>query len=514
MPIDVKELRKRGAALTLSQINKLKSIVFKEVDFPDYVSKRTQTDGDANRQTIAVMCEFHDTNTFDAGRLVKRSGQNGEYWLYFCNNSTCPISGNGLNLIRYHQAVMNKEYQEEITPEMALLDLYVNALEYPVPEYQEMPTKSKEDEAREKDLYLSNLLHLYISKIAQKQLKSSPEGQKYLTDRKIPQYLVDSFGIGYLPSGFKLSEVLLEKKFPKEFLIEKGILSAKTENDTLFDRIVIPMYGEQEDPMSINFEFNKSNVPNLYTRTVHIRNDKDKAYKHRYLCKELPFFNIKACMGKQTVILVEGIVDCLSILDAIIKMKVVENKSDENTFLYKPSETGVVATYGTNGLSEENMKKYLGSFKNILLAADNDDNSAGQTANIKRAKILKELFPKANIKIISWKEKDANDMLVAGRKPEEFWECIENAILPEYFTINHVCSNISKEQTDAVVSAFRTIDAISPLLKEIPTENPLETYKFAEILSKRINIPIEIILLCILNNKKDVLSLISAINQQ
>ena len=498
---------------------KMKNKVNKEIDFVDYVANRAQTDGDKNGSTITVVCEFHSTTSLDAGRLVKRKAEKGdaEFWIYFCNNPTCPVHGKGLTLIKYHQEVLQKETGTVISYEDALIDLYVNVLGYEMPEY-EVEEQTDEEKAAEEDNYLTNLLHLYVARIARKQLEETKDGKEYLNDRKIPQYLIDAFHIGYIPSGFKLSEVLLSKGFTEEFLIDKGIISAKTKNDTLFDRIIIPMWGEKVNPMDVNFSYKNAIVPNLYTRTVHIRNDKDKCYKHRYLNRELPFFNIQACLGKKNVILVEGIVDCLSILDVLTKMKVVESKTeDENSFIYKPSETGVVATYGTNGLSDENMKKYLGSFENIILAADNDDNAAGQTANIKRAKKLKSMFPNANIKIVTWKEKDANDMLKAGHKPESFWECVEKAICPEYFAINMVLQPLSKEK-DKILSAFNMLDTLSPMLKnlisEIPNianENPLELYKFAEILSQKIGIPVEIILLTILGTKKNTLELIASL---
>lgn len=510
--MEIKEMRELAMNLQISTLSKLKTVVFSEINFVDFVAKRTETDGDSTRASVAVRCEFHDTTTFDAGRLVKRNGNKGEYWLYFCNNPICPVHGNGLNLIKYNQAVMEKENNEEISPEIALLDLYCNYLGYEPPKQDEMPEKTQKEKEDEEDRYLTNLLNLYITRIARKQLAESPDGMKYLNERKIPEYLINAFQIGYLPSGFKLSEILLSKGFTEEFLIKKTILSANSK-DTLFDRIIIPMFGEKEDPLGVNFSFKDAIVPNLYTRTVTIRSDKDKAYKHRYLNRNLPFFNIQACMGKKNIILVEGIMDCLSVLDSIIKMKVVESKQQDCPYTFKPSETGVVATYGTNGLSEENMKKYLGSFQNIILAADNDDNGAGQTANIKRAKLLKTLFPNANIKIVSWKEKDANDMLKAGYKPEDFWECIENSIQPEYFIVNNAMKPLMQNKND-ILSAFKIIDTISPLLKEVPTENPLELYKFVEILSKKVGIPIEVILLLILGSKKDVLSLINSAIQE
>lgn len=511
--------------LPASIVTKMKSTIYKEIDFVEYVSKRTTIDGNTTMANINVVCEFHDTDTATAARLSKRriEKDNTEFWTYFCNNPACIIhqkhETKGINLITYHQEVLMKETGMFVSYEDAVVDLYTNVLGYEMPEFtEETVEKTPEEKAAEEEAYLLNLLNLYIVKIAEKQLAENPEAMEFISKKRgLPNYLISAFHIGYIPSGFKLSEVLEAKGFPKELLIKAGITSAKSGKDTLFDRVIIPMWNEKINPMDVNFSFKDALIPNLYTRTVHIRNDRDKCYKHRYLNRELPLFNIQSCLGKKNIVLVEGIVDSLSILDVITKMRVEESKMEEPNFMYKPSETGVIATYGTNGLSDEAMKKYLGSFENIILAADNDVNSAGQTANIKRAKKLKSMFPKANIKIVTWREKDANDMLVAGYKPQDFWACIESSICPEYFAINTVLQPLEREK-DKILSAFNMLDTITPMLKSLVSEipnitenNPMELYKFTEILSKKIGIPVEIILLTILGTKKDTLSLISSL---
>ena len=480
-----------------NEFKKLKQFVIKNVSlFAFFEEKGVEMDGSVSAKNVTYKCPFHTTDSFDSGRGTTKDGVE----LYFCNNPTCPVHGKALDVIACNKAFILKETGMQVSYTYALLDLYCNRLG------KELPTvfvkeQTPEEIAAEKDKYMTCLLFLHITAIAKKLLndpKLGEEGRKYLQGRKISQSFWKVFHMGWIPSGYKISEDLISKGFTKEFLAEKGIISKTTGNDTLFNRIVIPMWAEGTDVLDPNFVFKDAVVDNLYTRTVIIKNDKDKAYKHRYINRELPFYNIKSCLGKQNIILVEGIIDCLSIQDVLIKMRGIVNTG--KTFNLDPLNTGVAATYGTNGLSDEKMKKYLGSFKNIFLAADNDTNNAGQTANIKRAKTLSAMFPNANIKLVSWNKKDANDMLVSGAKPEEFWACLEKSVSLEEFCVANVSQKLNSAK-NSIEETFKVLEEIKPILDGFDTSDPLRVYAFSNFVSQNVKIPIEVVLFAILKTK-------------
>lgn len=481
------------------EFKKLKTFVLENVSIVDIFSDNgVEMDGNLSAQNIAVKCPFHETTTFDSGRINKKNGIE----LYFCNNPTCSVSGKSLDAIGVHRKILEKQTGLSVSYTYSMLDLYCNKLGKELPTIA-MREKTEEEKAQERDKYFTCLLFLHLTAIARKLLldpKLGEIGRKYLVQRKISESFQKVFWMGFIPSGYKISEDLIKKGFSKEFLMEKGILSKTTGNDTLFNRIIIPMWNETVDPMQPDFVFKDSTIDNLYTRTVIIKNDKDKAYKHRYINNELPFYNIKSCLGKQNIILVEGIMDCLSIQDVLLRMRGIANSG--KSFEIDPVNTGVVATYGTNGLSEANMKKYLGGFKNIYLAADNDTNNAGQTANIKRAKILKKMFPKANIRLVTWLKKDANDMLVSGAKPEEFWNCLKDSVSLEEFCIKNISQKIFENKA-SIEETFKVFESIKPILESIDTSDVLATYQFAKYVSENVKIPIDVILFAILKNKLD-----------
>ena len=476
-----------------TEFKKIQNFVIKNISIRKLFEERqVPIDG------ITTKCPFHDTETMDAGRFSEDKGT--EY--YYCNNPTCSMHGKRHDVISVHQAFLTKETGLTVSYTIAMLDLYCNVLNQEVPQFTQRE-QTPEEIAEEKDKYMTNLLFLHIVAIAKKLLADptwGEEGRKYLSGRKISGAFCKAYHIGWLPSGYKLSEELEAKGFSKEFLAEKGIISKTSGNDTLFNRIVIPMWAEYIDVLDPNFVFRDAVIENLYTRTAIIKTDRDKTYKHRYINRELPFFNIKSCLGKQNIILVEGIIDCLSIQDVLIKMRGLVNSGKTFDSDFDPVNTGVAATYGTNGLSEETMKKYLGGFKNIYLAADNDDNNAGQTANIKRAKVLAKMFPKANVKLVTWNKKDANDMLVSGAAPEEFWTCIEKSISLEEFCIKTVIANMNKNKGD-IKTYFDGLEELKPYIEFFDVSDELRLFACAKMVSEGTNIPLDIVLYSFLKTK-------------
>lgn len=442
-----------------------------------------------------VQCLIHNSEDCGTGRISTEKG----YQVFRCYSTTCKVHGKTLDVIATYQELSNLK-GENFTYLDAMLDLYCNRLGQAMPNFEEVSEEEAAINAAELEKKKNlDLLFKHTVVIAEKLLADpvlGVEGRKYLEQRKISPSFQKAYHIGFIPSGYNISNDLEQRGFSREFMTEVGYLSKKTGNDTLFNRIVIPMWNEQYDVLNPEFSFRHAEIENLYTRTVVIKNDRDKLYKHRYINQQLPFFNIKSCFGKQSIILVEGIVDCLSVQDAILKMKAFDTSAEKFSNVGSAENIGVVATYGTNGLTTEKMKKYLGSFKTIYLAADNDPNNAGQTANLKRANILKQLFPKTNIKLVTWKEKDANDMLVSGAPATDFWDCLNKAISPEEFALKNVCRHLT--QKSGITEMFALINELKPILSAIDCSDTLKVATFAKFVEKQTHIPYDAIVLSML----------------
>lgn len=420
------------------QLKEMRLLCIKEISFVKLVSERTKVQqmGD----WYGVRCEFHPTSTLDAGRLRDHDLANGIEGAYFCNNPTCSIHDgehNGrLNMFQYWQLVHHLDSEEE-----AIIDLYHNYLGKPLPQPQGK-VLSKEEQMEIKKQQRSKLLRLYALFFWNKTLFEE-EGKKaleYLTqERKIPIEYVRRYFLGYAPGKKALTDFLLQTGFTLEEIKEEGLLSKKG-NDLYWGRVTIPLFSEKDNPLSPNFNAKNADPVNFYSRALpmFIKSDMDKSLKHRYLNSTFPLFNFSEARRKRFAIMPEGCLDTIAGQVYLDRLTEMEKKGLlPEGFSIKPSEVGVFASFGTNGFSEQKHLPLVqkANFEVLFLAGDEDPNFAGQTANIKRARLIQDACPQTKIRIIRLPQKDLNDLLVHGLEPLEFLKLLEESVSLEEYEI-------------------------------------------------------------------------------
>jgi DNA primase len=223
-----------------------------------------------------------------------------------------------------------------------------------------------------------------------KKLYANKTGMTYLTEmRKIKPELINRFKIGFADKS--LPEIVSNGQ--KEALIALGILKT-TEQGRVWEFFsgcltfpivdeagkVVHFYGRKSDPQAEN--------PHLYLSGSH-----------------KSIFNRKASRVYDTIIIVESILDCLSLITIGIE--------------------NVQPLYGVGTLTDEHINLLKNDrVKTIVAAFDND--AAGRSGAEKHKKTLLEAG--FSVKVITPPSgKDWNDCLLAGTSKEEVLRLMEEA---------------------------------------------------------------------------------------
>lgn len=429
-------LGKIAKQFSYNQLKEMRIVCIRDISFVKLVSERTKVQ--AMGDWYGVRCEFHTTSTLDAGRL--RDHTNGVEGAYFCNNPICSINDepfNGrLNMFQYWSLANHLDSEEE-----AIIDLYHNYLGKPLPEPQgKVLTKEEQIELQKQQR--SKLLRLYALFFWNKTLFEE-EGKKaleYLTqERKIPIEYVRRYFLGYAPGKKALTDFLLQMGFTLEEIKQEGLLSKKG-FDLYWGRVMIPLFSERDNPLSPNFNVKNSDPLNFYSRALpmFIKNDLDKSLKHRYTNGNLPLFNFSEARRKRFAIMPEGCLDTIAGQVFIDRLIEKEKKGGlPEGFSIKPSEVGIFASFGTNGFSEQKHLPLVqrANFEILFLAGDEDENFAGQTANIKRARLIQDNCPQTKVRIIRLPKNDLNDLLISDYDPLDFLKLLEESVSLEEYEI-------------------------------------------------------------------------------
>lgn len=494
-------MRELVRTFSKEQINEMREYVLENIVFSDLVKERTKVEDNGNWK--AVRCEFHTTKTTDAGRLRDRDTQTGENGLYFCNHPNCAVAEdpyNGrLTLTRYWQLANDFTSEKE-----AVVDLYSRRLGRPLPEGNGKPMSPEEKAAYEKDkrkrFMFMHVLFFYTQSLMSEE---GAEALKYITeDRKIPLEYVRRYWLGYAPGRTKLVDYLESVGFKRDEVKEAKLLSRKG-NDLYFERIVFPLLGYSDDVFSPSFQIKKAQVPNFYSRLrPEFLNEDNRNMKHRYTNRNFPLFNFANAKKKGSGLMIEGCFDTVAsqvLIDRLVSMK--EEGLIPDSYTVDPEEVGPFASYGTNGFNEEEHVPHLkrANYEVLYIAGDHDANFAGQTANIKRGKMLQSHLPNTQIRIVVWPNKDVNEMLINEVDPIEFLKCLEDSVSLEEYEI--LVALEKSGSSDIVRNQFEAMHRIEELLLNLnlQEENSLLKYKKTLLtLSKFIEVDVETIVLHIL----------------
>lgn len=483
------------------QLKEMRLFCVNNISFVKLVSERTKTQSMGDWH--GVRCEFHATSTLDAGRL--RDHANGLEGVYFCNNPTCNIQDepfNGkLNMFQYWMLVNHLDSEEE-----AIIDLYHNYLGKPLPQPQgKVLSKEEQMEIRKKQR--SKLLRLYALFFWNKILfeEEGKQALEYLTqERKIPIEYVRRYFLGYAPGKRTLTDFLLKTGFTIEEIREEGLLSKKG-NDLYWGRVIIPLFADRDNPLSSNFNAKSSDPVNFYSRALpmFIKSDLDKSLKHRYMNSSFPLFNFAEARKKRFAIMPEGCLDTIAGQVFIDRLVEKEKKGElPEGFSIKPSDLGVFASFGTNGFSEQKHLPLVqrANFEVLFLAGDNDANFAGQTANIKRARLIQDACPQMKVRIIQLPNKDLNDLLVNDFDPIDFLKLLEDSVSLEEYEILIALKKCGAKNLRHSFEAIKSVETLLNNLHLTP-QNLIMYRKTIQTLGEYIGVDPALILFQVLMTK-------------
>lgn len=502
-------MTERSTIFSKEQINDLRTVVLGKIKFSELMRENTKVDEIGG--WFAVQCPFHQTNTTDAGRLKDGNMNVGEEGVYFCNHPACSISGDPHNG-RLSLTSFWKEYHDFPSEPMAVIDLYQNKLGLKLPVGEGTPLSPEEKIAMEKERTLKRLL-IHATYFYHKTLLA-PEGKETMdyivNERKIPLEYVHKYRLGSAIGGTRLKDYLISQGFTIENIREAKLLSKK-DNDLYYKRVIFPLVDVRQNLLDSNFDFNKANVQNLYSRFLPKYLKEDNEYlKHRYTNRNFPLFNFADAKRKTMGLMIEGCFDTVAAQVLLDRLSEMEKESKiPDSFKLSPSNIGPFASYGTNGFKEEVHVPVLNraNYDILFIAGDNDKNFAGQEANIKRAKMLQNSLGGTQIRIVTWGSKDVNTLLQEGIDPLDFLSFLENSVSLEEYEI--LVALEKSGPADLLRNQFEAMHRIEDLLinLDLNQENSLLKYmKTLNTVAQFIGVDVDTILMHVMlvKHKKDL----------
>jgi DNA primase len=319
----------------------------------------------ADNGSYMGLCPFHDDHT-------PSLSVNETKGVYHCFG--CRAEGDIIDLVRNMEGLGFREAVRKLA----------GGTEFAAPVRTAEPEKTREPEpVKESPEVISNVSPDMVCDFYHKKLFESRAAMTYLTEtRKIDSALIQRFKIGYADGS--LLKIISDKQ--KEGLKTLGIITGNS-NEHFRGCITFPVTDEN------------SRVAGMYGRRI-----TDSEPKHLYLPgPHRGIFNRKASRVYDEIILVECIIDCLSLISLGIE--------------------NVQALYGTNGFTAEHFQTLKDdNVKTIVAALDNDD-AGHKAAETLKEKLLDEGF--AVKTIFPRLSKDWNEELLAGLDKETFRLYIE-----------------------------------------------------------------------------------------
>jgi len=317
-------------------------------------------------------CPFHATSTYDAFRVSPRLN------IFKCFN--CNETGGPVDFIQKMEGVDFKRALE-------ILD---------IKEYHPIKKKRSHTETPGTGIRDQNILVRAVDYWTSN-LYKNPAGISYLYSRGIISYsLIRALNIGYAPPK-GLYQHLLTAGYSKQQLLDTGLVK-EGENgmyDHFRNRVIFPVY-------------DRNNIIRTVTsRTI----DPEQKIKHLHLPGDISTLYNERSIDTSYVVLCEGIIDCLSLLQAGFNAS---------------------ALFGTGGL-KPHMAEKLRKTNKIFLAFDRDSNEAG-TKGLQRAlgifNSLKidQVYP-LELPFIVGKKMDMNDLFLSyAFTRDDFTSLMEDAI--------------------------------------------------------------------------------------
>lgn len=337
-------------------------------DIVEVISK--YVDLKRNGSSYAGRCPFHHTNTFDAFRISPK------LQIFKCFN--CGVQGDAISFIMKIERVSFNE---------ALKILEINEFK---------PIKKKKERTASKPPDKSKPILNQAAEFWKNNLTQSKEAIEYLNSRGInDRELIKRLNIGFSEKG-GLAEHFLSSGYKEDYLLQENLIKKGDYGiyDFFRNRIMFPVYNQNRE------------ISTITSRSI----EKDQKLKHLHMPGSMETFYNEPEIDGSYIIIVEGIFDCLSLLQEGFK---------------------AIAIYGTGGLKKSMAMKLKKTFK-IYLAFDKEENGAGQKGLERSLEIFKEakitnIYP-INLPYMEGRKIDINDLFSKHDfTKEDFAELMEDA---------------------------------------------------------------------------------------
>jgi energy-coupling factor transporter ATP-binding protein EcfA2 len=312
-----------------------------------------------------LCCPFHEDKTPSLQLYYKTQTA-------YCFSSNCKTHGKSMDVIDFIMYKENCSKHEAIGKAGALAGGQSRG---EVPE-RITPVSTGQAPGEEKSRFLGSMFHYFCNAI-----HNSKPAQDYLAGRCL-NYRTTGVGYnsGQFHHGARRDETLIAQCLETGLLIDKGARSSTGDKAyTVFGKWCI----------CFALRDREGRITGLYFRST--IDDKDR--RHFYLKNRSGLYPHYPCPDTKRLILTESIIDAATLLQ-IAPIR---------------EQYGVLACYGTNGLTEEHRRaiKELSALEEIIFAFDND--APGREATGKYAAFFREEYPKIKLRVTDLPCKDINE---------------------------------------------------------------------------------------------------------
>jgi DNA primase len=271
-----------------------------------------------------------------------------------------------------------------------------------------------------------------------KQLTGTLEGKAaraYLEDRGLDKSAMDSFGIGYAPSGGDALLRFLKQKYPEQLLVESGLVS-RDQSARMFDRfrrrITFPISNESGKIVAFGCRALGDDQPKYLNSPETPIYSKSNLLYHLDRAKE-------ALRRSDFAVLVEGYMDAIAVARA--------------------GMSNVVASCGTS-LAEPQIK-LLGRFTHRVVV-NYDPDTAGQTATERSISLLLE--QDFEVRVLALPGKADPDKFIRDQGAEAYTKLLKQA--PPY--VDYLIGRARQMDLTTGEGKLRAVNFLLPYVQKIP----------------------------------------------
>jgi len=381
-----------------------------------------------------LCCPFHEDKTPSMQLYHKTQTA-------YCFSSNCRTHGRSVDVIDFIMYKENVDKHQAIEKCKSLINPIQShsPLNPPKGDLKTLPS------TKERSQFLESMFQYFCNAVY-----NSKPAQDYFTSRCLDYRKTGAgYNSGQFHHGTRKDEKLISQCLEVGLLIDKG-QTAKTGDKayTVFGKWCICFALRNAE----------NQITGLYFRST--LNDKEhtsasSVARHFYLKDRSGLYPHYPSPDTKKLILTE------SIIDAATLIQILEPGIKNHDF-------GVLACYGTNGLTEEHQQaiKGLNGLEEIIFAFDND--MAGWEATAKYATLFANQYPQLRLSVLDLPCKDVNET-AQGHESEIFTELLNNR--QEYSPLNPPLGDLKNSDVEPTLflSTEESIEKKKPEPQNVPT---------------------------------------------